>query len=94
MRALLAAIREMLEAHPQVEQDTVSVRFEKLEDLSALLRIDGGVMTQDFQEYLAVAEDLNLRILDAVEEAGLYLCGPGQTVVLQQPDEVSHQMAK
>jgi MscS family membrane protein len=77
-----------------VQQDTVSVRFEKLEDLSALLRIDGGVMTQDFQEYLAVAEDLNLRILDAVEEAGLYLCGPGQTVVLQQPDEVSHQIAK
>lgn len=94
LRAVLAAIREMLEAHPQVQQDTVSVRFEKLEDLSALLRIDGGVMTQDFQEYLAVAEDLNLRILDAVEEAGLYLCGPGQTVVLQQPDEVSHQIAK
>jgi len=94
LRAVLAAIREILEAHPQVQRDTVSVRFKDIEDLSAMLRIDGGIMTQDFQEYLAVAEDLNLRILDAVEEAGLYLCGPGQTVVLQQPDEVSQQIAR
>jgi MscS family membrane protein len=40
-------------------------------------------MTTDFQEYLAVAEDLNLRIIELVHANGAIFSGPGQVLQLR-----------
>ncbi len=80
LRFLLVEMRKLLLAHPQVIQDTVSVRFENIEDSTAILRLDGGVDTTDFQEFLAVAEDINLRVVEIAQNAGAIFCGPGQFV--------------
>jgi MscS family membrane protein len=84
LRFLLAGLRKLLYSHPEIQQDTVSVRFESIDDATAQLRIDAGVMTTDYQQFLAVAEDLNLRTLDLVQEAGLVLSGPAQAVDLRE----------
>jgi len=42
------------------------------------------VSTTDFQEYLAVAEDLNLRVVETVQDAGGLFSGPGQLVQLRE----------
>lgn len=93
LRFLLAGVKRLLLSHARVQQDSVSVRLEKVEDATAMLRIDGGVMTQDFQDYLAVAEDLNLQILELVEYAGLQLAGPAQTVLLHQQEDIDREQA-
>jgi hypothetical protein len=67
-------------AHPQVIQETVSVRFEDIQDANAILRLDAGVNTRNFQAYLAVAEDLNLRVVETVMDTGAIFSGPGQLV--------------
>jgi MscS family membrane protein len=84
LRFLLVELRKVLLAHPEVIQDTVSVRFENIEDSTAILRLDACVNTTDFQEFLAVAEDINLRIVDIALNAGANFCGPGQTVQLSE----------
>lgn len=78
MRLILARIRATLASHPMVLQDTVSVRFETIEDATGWLRLDAGVSTTDYQEFLAVAEDINLRIVEIVAEAGSAFAGPGR----------------
>jgi MscS family membrane protein len=78
MRFILARIRATLASHPMVLQDTVSARFETIEDATGWLRLDAGVETTDFQEFLAVAEDINLRIVEIVAEAGSAFAGPGR----------------
>lgn len=80
LRFILAEVRKVLLAHPRVLQDTVSVRFEDIRDFNAILRLDGGVDTADFAEFLGVAEDLNLRIVEIVQNAGAIFSGPGQFV--------------
>jgi MscS family membrane protein len=60
----------------------VSVRFEDIEDSNAILRLDAGVDTTDFQEFLGVAEDINLRVVETAQNAGAIFSGPGQLVQL------------
>ena len=82
LRFILAQLRKIFLAHPRVLQDTVSIRFENIEDANAILRLDAGVDTTEFQEYLAVAEDLNLHVIDTVQQAGAIFSGPGQLLQL------------
>jgi MscS family membrane protein len=80
LRFLLVELRKVLLEHPEVMQDTVSIRFEDIDDSTAILRLDASVNTTDFQEFLAVAEDINLRVVDVALNAGAIFSGPGQTV--------------
>jgi MscS family membrane protein len=89
MRFVLAEMRKLFLAHPRILQDTVSIRFEDIQDGNAILRLDGGVDTTDFQDYLAVAEDLNLHIVEIAEDAGASFTGPGQLVHLHESPPTS-----
>lgn len=78
MRQILEQIRQLMAEHASVIDETVSVRFETISDANAILRLDLGVDTLDFQEFLGVAEELNLGILDIAEHAGAKFTGPAQ----------------
>ena len=84
LRVILGRLRELFLSHEDVIQDTVSIRLEKIEAATAVIRIDAGIRTTDYQRYLAVSEDLNLRMIELVHEAGAIFSGPGQ--VLQVRD--------
>jgi MscS family membrane protein len=71
-------------AHPRLIQDTVSIRFENIDDANAILRLDAGVDTTDFQEFLGVAEDLNLRVVETALNTGAVFSGPGQYVQFRE----------
>ncbi|MEK9543961.1 MAG: mechanosensitive ion channel family protein, partial [Luminiphilus sp.] len=74
------------------QQDTVSVRLENIEAANAVLRLDSGIVTQDFQDYLAVAEDLNLRIIEIVHANGAIFSGPGQVLQLREFHQASDEL--
>jgi MscS family membrane protein len=78
MRSILDAVRQLMSSHEQVMDETVSVRFEDIADANAILRVDAGVATTDYQAFLAVAEELNLGMLDIVHQAGARFTGPAQ----------------
>jgi MscS family membrane protein len=84
LRVILGELREMLSAHPKVQPGTISVRLVDIEAATAVFKVDAGVMTADYQTYLAIAEDLNLRIIEIVHDNGAIFSGPGQ--VLQVRD--------
>ncbi|TFG51596.1 MAG: mechanosensitive ion channel [Gemmatimonadales bacterium] len=80
LRVILAELRKIFLAHPEVIQETVSIRFEDIQDANAILRLDAGINTTDFQVFLAVAEDLNLRVVETALDTGAIFSGPGQFV--------------
>lgn len=84
LRVILGRLRELFLSHTDVMQETVSIRLEKVAAATAVIRIDAGVSTTDYQYYLATAEDLNLRMIELVHDAGAVFSGPGQ--VLQVRD--------
>jgi MscS family membrane protein len=89
LRFILAEIRSLLYSHPETVPDSVSVRLEKIEDATILLRLDAGVATTHFQTFLAVAEDLNLRIIEIVQGAGAVFSGPGQSLQMRESESGS-----
>tara|TARA_E500000178_G_scaffold285823_1_gene287453 strand:- start:503 stop:919 length:417 start_codon:yes stop_codon:yes gene_type:complete len=83
LRAILGEFRSLFAAHPMVRQDTISIRLADIEAATAVMRLDAGILTRDYQEYLAVAEDLNLRIIEIVHQNGAIFSGPGQVLQIR-----------
>jgi len=79
LRYVLARLREMLVGHPMVAPKRLRVRFLRFGDYSLDLEIFAYFRTDDFDEYWAMREDLNLRIMDIVKEAGTSFAFPSLT---------------
>jgi len=73
----------MLYAHPKVDSDPARIRFVEFGAYSLDLDIFAYVNVTDYGEFLEVAEDLNLRIMDIVEEAGTGFAFPSQTLYVE-----------
>jgi MscS family membrane protein len=76
----LEEMRKLFLANEDVVADTVSIRFSRIDDATAILRLDSCVATTDYQTFLATAEQLNLGIVNVVREAGASFSGPSKTI--------------
>jgi MscS family membrane protein len=82
LRWVLVEIRTLLYAHPRVEPDGARIRFVGFGAYSLDLEIFAYVRTTDFAEFLAIREDLYLRIMDIVAASGSGFAFPSQTTYL------------
>ncbi len=80
IREIIAELKRMLLAHPEVDDDPARVRFSGFGGHSLDLVIFAYIRTTDFNFYLEVVEDLHLRILDIIGAAGTALAAPTRTV--------------
>lgn len=82
MRHLLVQLRRMLYSHPKVLADPCRVRFMSFGAHSLDIEVFAFADTKDWQEFTAIREDMNLRIMDIVRESGAYFAYPSQTLYL------------
>ena len=82
LRFLLAAVRELLYRHPKVDASTARVRFVAFGASSLDVEIFAHVRETEVAEFLAVQEDLLLRIMDLVESSGSGFAFPSQTLYM------------
>jgi MscS family membrane protein len=85
LQRVLQNIRAMLEAHPRVLPQGPRVRFVQIGAHALEIEIFAYLDTIDWAEYLAVAEELNLRVLENVASSGARLALPAQSLVVEQP---------
>ena len=83
LRFILARLRELLYAHPAIISASISVRLFNINDYAYMVRLDSRVNSNDFQQYLAIAEDINLHIIDLVNESGSFFAYPSQTLMVE-----------
>jgi MscS family membrane protein len=88
LRLVLVRLRELLIRHPMVSMDPARVRFAGYGDFALNVEIFAFVNTRDWNEFLAVQEDLNLRIKDIVESAGTGFAFPSQTLYLERGEKL------
>jgi MscS family membrane protein len=79
LRWVLVRIRTLLDAHPRVDPDTSRARFSGFGASSLDVELFVYVRTRDNLEFLAVREDLCLRVMDIVNDAGTAFALPAQT---------------
>ena len=94
LRCVLVGIRQMLYQHPRVETDSARVRFIELSQSSLLLELFCYIVTVDFAEYLAIREDLLLRVMDIVQGAGSGFAYPSQTLYLSKDAGLDRQRSE
>ena len=94
LRAILGEFRTLFAAHPMVRQDTISIRLADIEAATAVVRLDAGILTRNYEEYLAVAEDLNLRIIEIVHQNGAIFSGPGQVLQIRDFQQAGEEKLK
>lgn len=82
LRYILAEIREMLFGHPKVESASARVRFIGFGNSSLDLEVFAYVLETDYGAFLAIQEDLLLRIMDIVAGSGSGLAFPSQITYL------------
>lgn len=71
MNELLNRIREMLKKHESVYSDTVSVYLDGFGANGYELMVAFFTKTADYQEYLAIKENVNLKIMQILDELGI-----------------------
>ncbi len=80
LRYLLIEIKKLLIAHPKVSPEPARVRFVGFGAYSLDVEILAYIETTEHDEFLAIREDLFLRIMDIVAESGTGFAFPSQTV--------------
>jgi len=94
MRFILAEIRKLLYSHPRIESGSVRVRLTDITGSSLNVEFLSYVMTQDFNEFAAVREDLLLRMMDVVENSGSGFALPSQTLYLGRDSGLEKEKAE
>ena len=88
LRFLLAKIREMLLGHPRIHPDAVRARFIGFGASSLDIEVFAYVTTTVRAEFLAIQEDVLLRVMDLVEQCGTGFAFPSQTLYFGRDDGV------
>jgi len=97
LRYVLAETRRLLYEHPKVETASARIRFTGLEDSWLALEVFGYILTRDAAEFNAIREDILLRFMDIVADAGTGFAFPSQTLYLgrdPKPDEAKTKEAE
>jgi MscS family membrane protein len=87
LQQILEGTRDLITAHERILQDNHRVRFKEIADDALLVEVYAYLNTTDWPEYLQLAEELNIRILEIVARAGTNLSLPASALHIEKmPD--------
>ena len=86
MRALLRRLKQILRQHEGIDQGFWLVKFNDFGASSLNIMIYCFTVTIDWNRYLSIREDLNLKFMDAMAEIGVEPAFPSHSVYMEQPD--------
>ncbi len=94
LRYLLARLREILLAHPRITEDPARVRFVGFGAYSLDLEVFAYANTGDWSEFLQIREDIYLRFMEAVAEAGTGFAFPSNTTYVGRDDGLDDKASR
>jgi MscS family membrane protein len=94
IRSILVEIKKLLTSHPKVLPDPARVRFTTFGAYSLDLDIYAYIDETRYGEFLEIAEDLNLQIMDIVTKAGSRFAFPSQTTYIESGQGLDKDLAK
>ncbi len=84
MQQVLSRLRDLLLAHPMVLNDPARVRFTNFGPSSLDIDILAYIKSTDLNDYWAVVEDLNLKVMAIVADCGTDFAFPSTSVYLEK----------
>jgi MscS family membrane protein len=84
LRYVLVEVRKMFYSHPKMLPSPARIRFEGFGEHSLDLQVFAFLDVNNPNDFTEVAEDLNLRIMDIVAQAGTEFAIPSQSLYVQR----------
>lgn len=84
MENILKDIREMLKNHPDIHQDNIMIHFDEFESSSLSIFCYFFTTTTVWAEFLAVRENVNLKLMKIVEKNGASFAFPSQSLYIEK----------
>jgi MscS family membrane protein len=94
LRYVVTEARRFLYQHPKVETASARIRLANLEQGWPSLEVFSYVLTRDGAEFTAIREDILLRLMTIVQDAGTAFTFPSQNVYLGRNKGVDEEKAK
>ena len=93
LHRIIELVRQAILSHPLIDPD-VQVKFTSLTSNSKDVRVQYYVKTDSYDEYLDVMEEINFRIVSAVEEVGAHFVDTTMTRLAAGGSEGSTNLPK
>ena len=79
----VSKIAGMLQNHQDICKDTIFCYFDKFNESSLDIFLYFFTITTDWEEYLRVQEDINLKIMEILEEEGVSIAFPSRSIFIE-----------
>ena len=94
LRYVIVKLREMLHGHPKISPADLHVRFTGFGAYSLDIKVFAYLRTREWLTFQAISEDINLRIMDIVRDAGTGFAFPSQTTYLARDTGLDEELAQ
>ena len=94
LRYVLTEARRLLYQHPKIETPSARIRFAAFDQSWLTLEVFSYVLTREFAEFAAVREDILMRLMTIVNDAGTGFAFPSQTVYLGRDSGIDKSKAQ
>ncbi len=89
MQMILNDIRSMLQNHPKIHKEPLFVYFDEFGASSLDLFFYLFTTTANWEEYLQIREDINMKIIDIVHKNGSDFAFPSQSIYFENELDIS-----
>ena len=83
MQNILKDLRDMLQKHPDIHNDTIMIRFDEFADSSLSIFCYFFTKTTVWVKFLEVREDINFKVMEIVEKNGSSFAFPSQSIYVE-----------
>ncbi|KUG05369.1 potassium efflux system kefa protein / small-conductance mechanosensitive channel [hydrocarbon metagenome] len=83
-------LKEMLDNHPDVHPERILVYFEQFNDSSLDIFLYFFTNTTVWEEFLAVRQDINFKIMEILEELEISVAFPSHSIYFENPQVVKN----
>ncbi len=83
MQNILKDLRDMLQKHPDIHDDTIMIRFDEFADSSLSIFCYFFTKTTVWVRFLEVREDINFKVMEIVEKNGSSFAFPSQSIYVE-----------
>jgi MscS family membrane protein len=94
LRYVLGELRGILARNPKVEEPSARARFLRFSEYALEVEIFAYILESDYNQYLAVQEELLLEMMDALEQAGAVIALPSQATIVTKDSWIYPEKAK
>ncbi len=83
IRAITEQIQAMLEKHPDIHQEAISVSFDEFQDSALSIALNFFTITVDGQKHLMIRQEINFTIMEIVAKNGASFAFPSQSLYVE-----------